>query len=71
VANTALNIAQRVGGPIATTLLAVVISLTMRDHTNAQPQQFLMVFVMLAGLHLLAFGAATLLPLRIHRALEA
>ncbi|MGA3247964.1 MAG: DHA2 family efflux MFS transporter permease subunit [Paraburkholderia sp.] len=71
VANTALNIAQRMGGPVATTLLAVAISLTMRDHTNAQPQQFLTAFVMLSGLHLLAFGAATLLPLRIHRASEA
>lgn len=71
VANTALNIAQRVGGPIATTLLAVVISLAMRDHTNADSRQFLMAFVMLSCLHLLAFGAAMLLPLRIHRASDA
>jgi len=71
VANTALNIAQRVGGPVVTTLLAVVISLSMHDHMSAQPQQFLMAFAMLSCLHLLAFGAATLLPLRIHRAAEA
>jgi len=68
VANTALNIAQRVGGPVATTLLAVFISLTVHSAMNAQPGQFLMAFVMLCCLHLLAFGAATLLPLRIHRA---
>ena len=71
VANTALNIAQRVGGPVATTLLSVVISLTMHDAKNAQPSQFLMAFVMLSGLHLLVFGAAALLPLRIHRTYEA
>lgn len=71
VANTALNIAQRVGGPVATTLLAVVISLTMRDHTTAHSRQFLIAFVVLSGLHLLAFGAAMLLPLRIHRASDA
>jgi EmrB/QacA subfamily drug resistance transporter len=71
VANTALNIAQRVGGPVATTLLAVFISLTMYNPENAQPRQFFMAFVMLCCLHLLAFGAATFLPLRIHRASEA
>lgn len=68
VANTALNIAQRVSGPLATTLLAVVISLTVHGTKSAQPQQFLPVFVMLSGLHLLAFAAAMFLPLRIHRA---
>jgi len=71
VANTALNIAQRVGGPISTTLLAAVISLTVRDHTGAQPQEFLMTFVALSCLHLLAFAAATMLPVRIHRSSEA
>ena len=67
MANIALNIAQRVGGPVVTTLLAEVVSLTMRDHRNAGPQQFLLVFVMLTCFHLLEFGAAPLLPLRIHR----
>lgn len=71
VANTALNIAQRVGGPVATTLLATVISLTMQDHTKAQPQQFSMAFLALSCLHLLVLGTATLLPLRTHRASEA
>ncbi len=71
VANTALNIAQRVGGPVATTLLAVFISLTVHSAKDAQPGQFFMAFVMLSCLHLLTFGAATLLPLRIHRVLIA
>jgi hypothetical protein len=66
-----LNIAQRVGGPVATTLLAVVISLTMHNAGNAQPRQFFMAFVMLCSFHLLAFGAATFLPLRVHCAFEA
>jgi EmrB/QacA subfamily drug resistance transporter len=71
VANTALNIAQRVGGPVATTLLAVVLSLSMHNPVNAQPRQFLLAFVALSCLHLFALGAAILLPLRIHRASEA
>jgi hypothetical protein len=71
LANTALNSAQRVGGPVATTLLAVVISLTMNKPANAQPRQFLMAFLMLYCLHLLALWTATLLPLRIHRVSEA
>jgi EmrB/QacA subfamily drug resistance transporter len=71
VANTALNIAQRVGGPIATTLLAVVISLTIQTPLSARPGQFLMAFVMLCSFNLLAFGAATLLPQRVHRAFVA
>ncbi len=70
VANTALNIAQRIGGPIATTLLAVIVSLTMHGAANVPPRQFLLTFVMLAGLHLLAFGAATRLPLRVARVSE-
>jgi EmrB/QacA subfamily drug resistance transporter len=71
VANTALNIAQRISGPMATTLLAVVISLTTHSPRNAEPQEFLITFAMLSGLHLLAFIAAALLPLRIQRAAEA
>jgi len=71
VANTALNIAQRISGPMATTLLAVIISLTTQSPKIAEPQQFVMAFAMLSGLHLLAFVAALLLPLRIQRAAEA
>lgn len=68
VANTALNIAQRIGGPVTTTVLAVVIATTMRDHTTAQPHEFLTVFVILSCVHLLTLGATSRLPLRIERA---
>lgn len=71
VANTALNIAQRISGPIATTLLAVIISLTTQSPASAEPRQFLVAFAALSALHLLAFAAALLLPLRIQRAAEA
>jgi EmrB/QacA subfamily drug resistance transporter len=71
VANTALNIAQRLGGPIATTLLAVVMSLSMHASANAEPRRFLAVFIALTGFHLLTLGAASFLPLRIHRAAES
>ena len=71
VANTALNIAQRISGPMVTTLLAVVISLTTQRPANAEPRQFMMTFAMLSALHLLAFAAALLLPLRIQRVAEA
>ncbi|WP_413729242.1 DHA2 family efflux MFS transporter permease subunit [Sodalis sp. RH22] len=68
VANTALNIAQRIGGPVATTLLAMAVSLTPPHPAHAQPRQFLLAFALLSGLHLLAFVAAMFLPLRISRA---
>lgn len=71
VANTALNIAQRVSGPMATTLLAVIILLTTPSATTAEPQQFVMAFAVLSALHLLAFVAALLLPLQIQRAATA
>jgi EmrB/QacA subfamily drug resistance transporter len=71
VANTALNIAQRISGPMVTTFLAVVISLTTQTPANTEPRQFLMTFATLGALHLLAFVAALLLPLRIQRAAEA
>jgi EmrB/QacA subfamily drug resistance transporter len=71
VANTALNIAQRVGGPMVTTLLAMVISLTTQGSANGEPRQFLLPFAALSALHLLAFVAALLLPLQTQRAAEA
>lgn len=63
VANTALNIAQRVGGPIATTLLAVTLSVSMHGHPSAAG--FLTVFVVLTVFHAMTLGAASFLPLRI------
>lgn len=71
VANTALNIAQRLGGPVATTLLAVVVPLAAPHSGMPRPESYVPVFMALAGLHLLAFGAAVLLPERVLRAAEA
>jgi EmrB/QacA subfamily drug resistance transporter len=70
VANTALNIAQRLGGPIATTLLAIVVSLVVPHHGIPRPDAYLPVFMALTGVHLLAFGSAVLLPVRILRSPE-
>ncbi|WP_260853924.1 DHA2 family efflux MFS transporter permease subunit [Paraburkholderia sp. BCC1886] len=75
VANTALNIAQRIGGPVATTLLALVLSLTMAHPAlhaaSVGPRPFFWPFVLLAVLHLLAFATAMRLPPRIQREPEA
>ncbi|MEM5294013.1 DHA2 family efflux MFS transporter permease subunit [Burkholderia sp. JPY481] len=68
VANTALNIAQRVGGPFATTLLSMAIALTLHGASDVQPSRFLPMFVLLAALHLLCFAATMCLPVRVRRA---
>jgi EmrB/QacA subfamily drug resistance transporter len=70
VANTALNIAQRIGGPFATTLISIAVSLAVPGSAHAQPQQFLLAFWALAALHLLCFAAAMLLPTSVRRANE-
>ncbi|RFU45685.1 DHA2 family efflux MFS transporter permease subunit [Paraburkholderia sp. DHOC27] len=71
VANTALNIAQRVGGPFATTILAMFIASTLPHAAHAVSTQFFMAFVMLAVFHAATFIAALFLPLRISRAAKA
>ncbi|MEM5314846.1 DHA2 family efflux MFS transporter permease subunit [Paraburkholderia sp. JHI869] len=70
VANTALNIAQRIGGPVATTLVSIAVSLAIPSSSAGDPQQFLLAFAALCGLHLLCFAAAMLLPVRVRRANE-
>lgn len=71
IANTALNIAQRIGAPVATTFLAVVIAVTTSGPGNAEPRQYLIAFAALSGLHLMAFAVALLLPRRIQRTADA
>ena len=74
VANTALNVAQRVGGPFATTLLSMVIALTLHGASgpsSAQPSGFVPTFALLAGLHLLCCAATMFLPVRVERAKNA
>jgi hypothetical protein len=68
VANTALNIAQRIGGPVATTLVSMVVAWTVPRAAGALPGQFLPAFIMLAALHLPCVVAAAMLPRRIRQA---
>jgi EmrB/QacA subfamily drug resistance transporter len=70
VANTALNIAQRIGGPVATTLLSMVVALALHDTASAQPRQFLLPFLLLALLHALCLAASLFLPARVHHSSE-
>ena len=65
LATTATNIAQRVGGPIGTTALALVISSSAAGLPNPSPAAFTAAFIVLLALHLLVFGLATRLPLRL------
>jgi EmrB/QacA subfamily drug resistance transporter len=67
VANTAINIVQRLGGPVATTVVAFFVSLSATDFPASEPRPFMMAFVLLIGLHLLALGSASRLPVLIHQ----
>jgi EmrB/QacA subfamily drug resistance transporter len=67
IATTAANIAQRLGGPIATTIMAIVISGSAAHCSAHGPQIFFMGFTVLIGFQLLVLSAANLLPLRIHQ----
>ena len=62
----AANIAQRIGGPIGTTLLAIVLSATVADPQRPAAGAFAAAFAVLLGLQLLVLGATTRLPLRIN-----
>ncbi|QGZ59576.1 MFS transporter [Paraburkholderia acidiphila] len=70
MANTALNIAQRMGGPVATTLVAIAVSLAVPSSSAGEPRQFLQAFAALCGLHMACFTAAILLPASVRRANE-
>ncbi len=67
VAATAINIVQRLGGPLATTVMAVVLSLSLPYFPASGPRPFMIAFVLLTGLHLLVLGAASRLPALIHQ----
>ena len=70
MANTALNIAQRIGGPIATTLLSMVIAMSMHGLSDARPHDFVAVFVALAAFHVLCLASALRLPVSVQHASE-
>jgi hypothetical protein len=67
-ATTAINIVQRLGGPLATTVTAIVLTLSGGYFPATGPRPFLVAFLLLIGLHALALAAATRLPERVHQA---
>jgi len=68
MATTALNMVQRLGGPTLTTLCATVLAwrLSVQPASPDMPNAYVWAFLLLCGLHALAFAAATRLPRRMH-----
>jgi EmrB/QacA subfamily drug resistance transporter len=64
-ANTAINIVQRLGGPIVTTVSAIMMSANATNQTPG-PQAFIFAFGMMMVLHVLVLVAASQLPVLIH-----
>lgn len=64
-ATTAMNIVQRLGGPIMTTGLAIVVSLSQARASGSAPNSFEFPFLVLCGLQLLVFISAYWLPVRV------
>ena len=75
MANTALNIVQRLGGPLVTAALALVISASHADvsqaqpatHLAASPLSFMPAFILLIAIQAIASLSARRLPRSIHR----
>lgn len=65
-ATTAMNIVQRLGGPMATTTLAIVVSVFGGTAANSQPRAYFIPFVALLILQLLVIASASRLPVRVH-----
>jgi len=63
VATTALNIVQRLGGPVATTLLAIFLHARLGVSPTDNKHAFAATFWLLCGLHALSLLAALRLPL--------
>jgi len=66
LATTAINIVQRLGGPVATTALATLISTSGNARPSAEPGSFFYPLVALIFIQLLVLVSASRLPLRIH-----
>lgn len=66
VANTAINIVQRLGGPLATTLIAAVMPLSAPAPAAPASRAFMIGFVLLVGFHLFTLGCASRLPVLMH-----
>ncbi len=71
VGTTAINIVQRLGGPMATTAMAIVMSLSPTYFPVSGPREFMIPFVAFIGLHLLVLGSASRLPVLVHQRDEA
>lgn len=67
LATTALNIVQRLGGPIATTVLALLTAATAAVGTVVTSEGFLIPFVALILIQVTGFVLAAQLPVRIHQ----
>ncbi|MBJ6727169.1 DHA2 family efflux MFS transporter permease subunit [Geomesophilobacter sediminis] len=65
LAATAINIVQRLGGPIATTTLAIVLTFSEELHNVHGPHSFFIPFAAILVLQLVVIGAAIRLPVRI------
>jgi EmrB/QacA subfamily drug resistance transporter len=64
VATTALNIVQRLGGPIATTCLAIWLHASLNAHQDAQAYAFASTFAAFCVIHALGVVAALTIPAR-------
>lgn len=65
LAATAINIVQRLGGPMATTLIAITVSLSTNSLPLSTPHGFLIPFIALILIQTLLFGSAIRLPARV------
>ena len=66
LATMTLNIAQRLGGPTITTVIAIALSLSGNLSSGAA-HKFVVPFITLIVIQLLVLGSASRLPLRIHK----
>ena len=62
-ATTAVNVVQRIGGPMATIAVAIAVSFAAGRAPGGRP--FLLPFLVLIAIQLLALGCAVRLPVRI------
>jgi EmrB/QacA subfamily drug resistance transporter len=62
IATTAINIVQRLGGPIAITILAILLHSGMRNFPSSQAHAFALTFWLLCAMHGLVVLAALGLP---------
>jgi hypothetical protein len=66
-ATTATNIVQRLGGPIATTIMAIVMSLSATQFPSHRDHAFMLPFVALIVLQLLVLASASQLPVWVNQ----